>query len=65
MASFCLVEVGNIVIKSMEMVSHFHSGVGKGCNSLVGCLIRGSNFAQFSKCSECDENSSIASVSSS
>jgi hypothetical protein len=26
---------------------------------------RGQNFAQFSKCSECDENSSIASVSSS
>ena len=26
MASFCLVEVGNPVIKSMEMVSHFHSG---------------------------------------
>jgi hypothetical protein len=28
-------------------------------------LIRGSNFAQISKCSECDENSAIASVSSS
>jgi hypothetical protein len=28
-------------------------------------MIRGSNFAQFSKCSECDENSAIASVSSS
>jgi hypothetical protein len=28
-------------------------------------VIRGSNFAQFSKCSECDENSAIASVSSS
>jgi hypothetical protein len=28
-------------------------------------LIRGSNFAQNSKCSECDENSAIASVSSS
>ena len=26
-------------------------------------MIRGSNFAQFSKCSECDKNSAIASVS--
>jgi hypothetical protein len=30
-----------------------------------GGVIRGSNFAQFSKCSECDENSALASVSSS
>jgi hypothetical protein len=30
-----------------------------------GGVIRGSNFAQISKCSECDENSAIASVSSS
>jgi hypothetical protein len=37
MASFCLVEAGNPVIKSMDMVSHFHSGMGKGCNSPAGC----------------------------
>jgi hypothetical protein len=37
MASFCLVEVGNPVIKSMEMVSHFYSGMGKGCSSPDGC----------------------------
>jgi hypothetical protein len=37
MASFCLVDVGNPVMKSMEMVSHFHSGMGKGCNNPVGC----------------------------
>jgi hypothetical protein len=37
MASFCLVEVGNPVMKSMEMVSHFHSGIGRGCNNHVGC----------------------------
>jgi hypothetical protein len=29
------------------------------------CMIRGSNFPQFSKCSESDENSVIAFVSSS
>jgi hypothetical protein len=36
MASFCLVEVGNPVMKSMEMVSHFHYEIGRGCNNLVG-----------------------------
>jgi hypothetical protein len=37
MASFCLVEVGNPVMKSMEMVSHFHSRIGRGCNNPAGC----------------------------
>jgi hypothetical protein len=37
MASFCLVEFGNPVMKSLEMVSHFHSGIGRGCNNLAGC----------------------------
>ena len=37
MASFCLVKVGNPVMKSMEMVSHFHYGIGRGCNDPVGC----------------------------
>jgi hypothetical protein len=37
MASFYLFEVGNQVMKSMEMVSHFHSRIGRGCNNLVGC----------------------------
>ena len=37
MASFCLVDVGNPVMKYMEMVSHFHSGIGRGCNNHVGC----------------------------
>jgi hypothetical protein len=37
MASFYLVDVGNPVMKSMEMVSHFHSGIGRGCNNPVGC----------------------------
>jgi hypothetical protein len=37
MASFCLVVLGSPVIKSMEMVSHFHYGIGRGCNSPVGC----------------------------
>jgi hypothetical protein len=36
MGSFCLVEVGNHVIKSMEMVSHFHYGMVKGCSSPAG-----------------------------
>jgi hypothetical protein len=30
MVSFCLVDVGNPMMKSMEMVSHFHSGIGRG-----------------------------------
>jgi hypothetical protein len=38
MASFFLVDLGNPVMKSMEMVSHFQSGIGRGCNSHVGCL---------------------------
>ena len=33
MASFCLVDVGNPVMKSMEMVSHFDSEIGRGCKS--------------------------------
>jgi hypothetical protein len=37
MESFCLVEVGNLVMKSMEMVSNFHSRIGRGCNNLAGC----------------------------
>jgi hypothetical protein len=37
MASFCLVDVGNLVMKSMEMVSHFHSRIGRGCNNPAGC----------------------------
>jgi hypothetical protein len=36
MVSFCLVDVGNLVMKCMEMVSHFHSGMGRGCNNSVG-----------------------------
>jgi hypothetical protein len=36
-----------------------------GTEEWVTYMIRGSNFAQFSKCSEFDENSAIASVSSS
>jgi hypothetical protein len=41
MASFCLVDVGNPVMKSMEMVSHFHSGIVRGCNNLLGCQCSG------------------------
>jgi hypothetical protein len=37
MASFYLVNVGNPVMKSMEMVSHFHSRIGRGCNNPTGC----------------------------
>jgi hypothetical protein len=37
MASLCLVDFGNPMMKSMEMVSHFHSGIGRGCNSPAGC----------------------------
>jgi hypothetical protein len=37
MASFCLVDVGNLVMKFMEMVSHFHSDIGRGCNNPGGC----------------------------
>jgi hypothetical protein len=33
MASFFLADLGNLVIKSMEMVCHFHSGIGRGCNN--------------------------------
>jgi hypothetical protein len=36
MASFCLVDVGNPVMKSMEMVSHFHFGIGRGCKNSAG-----------------------------
>jgi hypothetical protein len=36
MASFYLVEVGNLVMKSMEIVSHFHSGIVRGCNNPAG-----------------------------
>ena len=32
MESCCLIVIGNPVIESMEMTSHFHSGIGKGCN---------------------------------
>ena len=35
--SLCLVDVGNLVMKSMEMVSHFHYKIGRGCNNPVGC----------------------------
>ena len=37
MESCCLVVIGNLVIESMEINSHFHSRIGKGCNKLVGC----------------------------
>ena len=37
MESCCLIIIGNPVIKSMEMTSYFHSGIGKGCNKPVGC----------------------------
>ena len=37
MTSFFLVDFGNPVMKTMEMVSHFHYGIGRGCNSSVGC----------------------------
>jgi hypothetical protein len=37
MASFFLVDFGNPVMKSMEMVSHFHYGIGRGCNNPARC----------------------------
>jgi hypothetical protein len=37
MESFFLADVGNPVMKSMEMVSHFHYRIGRGCNNPVGC----------------------------
>ena len=37
MESCCLIVIGNPVIKSMEMTSHFHFGIGKGGNKPTGC----------------------------
>ena len=36
MESCCLKVIGNPVIKSMEITSHFHSGTGKGDNKPAG-----------------------------
>ena len=33
MESCCIQVIGNLVIKSMEITSHFHFGTGKGCNN--------------------------------
>ena len=30
--------LGNPVMKSIEMLSHLCSGMGRGCNNLVGCV---------------------------
>ena len=35
--SFCFRVLGKPVIKSSDIVSHFHSGMGNGCNRPVGC----------------------------
>jgi hypothetical protein len=35
--SFCFLFLGKLVIKSSDIVSHFHSGTGNGCNRPVGC----------------------------
>ena len=37
MESCCLIVIGNPVIKSMEMNSHFHFGIGKGWNKHPRC----------------------------
>jgi hypothetical protein len=34
--SFCFLFLGKPIIKSSDMVSHFHSGTGNGCNRLDG-----------------------------
>jgi hypothetical protein len=36
--SFCFRFLGKPVIKSSDMVSHFHSGTDNGYNKLAGCL---------------------------
>ena len=35
--SCCLQVIDNLVMKSMEITSHLHSGTGKGCNKPAGC----------------------------
>jgi hypothetical protein len=37
MVSFSLANFGNPMMKYMEMVFHFHSTIGRGCNNHVGC----------------------------
>ena len=37
MESCCLQVIGNPIIKSMEITSHFHYGTSKGCNKPAGC----------------------------
>ena len=36
MESFCFLVLGNPVIKSIVIVSHFHFGIGIGCNNIDG-----------------------------
>ena len=36
--SCCFIVIGKPLIKSMEIIPHFHYGIGKGCNKHVGCL---------------------------
>ena len=35
--SFCLLVLGKPMMKSMVITSHFHSRIGKGCKSTIGC----------------------------
>jgi len=37
MESCCHLVLGNLVIKSREIISHFNSGMGSGFNKLEGC----------------------------
>lgn len=34
--SWCFPVMGNLVVKSTDIISHFHFGMAKGCNNLVG-----------------------------
>ena len=38
MESCCLCVLGKPVIKTRDIISHFHSGTCKGCSKLAGCL---------------------------
>ena len=33
----CFIVIGKPIIKSMEIISHFHSRIGEGCNKLARC----------------------------
>jgi len=35
--SLCILVLGKLVIKSSEIVSHFHSGIGRGYSRSAGC----------------------------